>query len=125
MRMRSGLAAAAMCAAMGLAWAYPVPAQDAAPGVPQATRSYSDAELKSFAVAALEVQRINDVYLPKLKSAASPEEQKQVEKTALAEMIKAVEKEGMTVEKYKEIMSQAEANPEVAERVIQHIRNVQ
>jgi hypothetical protein len=32
-----------------------------------------------------------------------------------------VEKEGMSVDKYKEIMSQAKANPAVAERVQKHI----
>lgn len=125
MRIRSSFVAAAVCAAMGMAGAPAASAQGTAPKAQQPAPSYSDAELKSFAVAALEVQRINDAYLPKFKSASSPEEQKQVEKTATAEMIKAVEKEGMSVEKYKEIMNQAQSNPEVAERVMQHIKKVQ
>jgi hypothetical protein len=83
--------------------------------------NYSDSELKTFAVAALEVQRINDAYVQKLESAKSPEEQQQLRQTASQEMVRAVEKEGMSVDKYKEIMSQAKANPAVAERVQQHI----
>jgi hypothetical protein len=57
----------------------------------------------------------------KLESAKSPEEQQQLRQTASQEMVRAVEKEGMSVDKYKEIMSQAKANPAVAERVQQHI----
>jgi hypothetical protein len=95
------------------------------PNVQQPAPAYSDAELKTFAVAALEVLRINDVYLPKLKMAASPQEQQEVERTASDEMVKAVEKEGMSVARYKEIMSHAEAHPEIAERVIRHMKEAQ
>lgn len=125
MRIRSSVMTVAVCAAMGLAWAPAASAQATPPKAEQPAPSYSDAELKSFAVAALQVQRINDVYLPKLKSAGTPEEQKQVEKTATAEMVKAVEKEGMSVDKYKQIMNHAQSNPEIAERVMQHIKSVQ
>ena len=99
--------------------------QQRAPNVQQPTPAYSDTELKTFAVAALEVLRINDVYLPKLKMAASPQEQQEVERTASDEMVKAVEKEGMSVTRYKEIMSHAEAHPEIAERVIKHMKEAQ
>lgn len=99
--------------------------QQRAPNVQQPTPAYSDTELKTFAVAALEVLRINDVYLPKLKMAASPQEQQEVERTASDEMVKAVEKEGMSVTRYKEIMSHAEAHPEIAARVIKHMKEAQ
>lgn len=97
------------------------PAERSAPGL--SAPSYSDSELKSFAVAVLEVQRINNDYVPKLESAKSPEEQMQIRKTASQEMVRAVEKEGMSVEKYKEIMSQAETNPAIAERVKAHMQS--
>ncbi len=93
------------------------------PPAQQSASSFSDSELKSFAVAVLEVQRINDTYVPKLQSAQSPEEQQQLRQTASQEMVRAVEKEGMSVDKYKEILSQAQADPAVAERVKQHMRN--
>lgn len=125
MTLQSRLLLLMFCAAIGGAWAPATTAQPASPGVPQAAPSYSDAELKTFAVAALEVLRINDLYLPKLKMATTPEEQRQVEKTATDEMVKAVEKEGLTVDKYKEIMTHAEANPEVAERVMKHMKDAQ
>ena len=92
------------------------PAEQAAPG-------YSDSELKSFAVAVLEVQRMNDTYVPKLESAKSPEEQQQLRQTASKEMVRAVEKEGMSVDKYKAILSDAQTNPAVAERVKEHMKS--
>jgi len=128
---RYPLFAAIFCAAIGTASASAALAQAApgvprpAPGAPQTAPAYTDAELKTFALAALEVLRINDVYLPKLKMAATPEEQRQVEKTATDEMVKAVEKEGLSVAKYKEIMTHAEANPEIAERVVKHMKEAQ
>lgn len=91
----------------------------------QSAPSYSDAELKSFAVAAIEVKRIHDAYAPKFESAASSEEQQQVQQTASQEMIRAVEKEGISVEKYEEIAGQVKANPAVAERVREHLRSTQ
>jgi hypothetical protein len=125
MRIRSSFLAMTVCAAMSFGGAPSTFAQGGAPNVQQPARSYSDDELKSFAVAALQVQRINDSYLPKLKTASTPEEQKQVEKVATDEMVKAVEKEGMSVDKYKEIMNQAQSNPEIADRVMKHIKSVQ
>lgn len=86
--------------------------------------SFSDADLKSFVIAALEVERISDTYLPKLKAAKTPEEQQQVENAASREMVKAVENKGISVDKYQEIATEAQANPEIAERVKQHIKDI-
>jgi hypothetical protein len=110
---------------LGAAWIPAASAQNAVPGVQQPAPAYSDAELKTFAVAALEVLRINDVYLPKLKMASTPEEQQLVERSASEEMVKAVERGGISVAKYKEIMNYAESNPEIAERVIKHMKDAQ
>lgn len=117
----TGMGLAPIVAAQTPAPSVPQPA----PGIQQPAPAYSDAELKTFAVAALEVLRINDAYLPKLKMAATPQEQQDVERTASDEMVKAVEKEGLSVNRYKEIMSHAEAHPEVAERVIRHMKEAQ
>lgn len=86
--------------------------------------SFSDADLKSFVIAALEVERISDTYLPKLKAAKTPEEQQQVENAASREMVQAVENKGISIDKYQEIATEAQANPEVAERVKQHIKDI-
>jgi hypothetical protein len=112
---------------LGLAGLFCTPAvfAQAAPKPPagEVAPSYSDDELKSFAVAVVEVQRINDTYVQKLESAASPEEQQQLRQAASQEMVQAVQKEGMSVDKYKAIMSQAQTDPVVAQRVKEHIKN--
>jgi len=80
------------------------------------TAAYSDAELKSFAAAAADVHRINSNYLPQLAE-ATPDEQRQIENRAMRETTRAVEKQGLTSEKYDEILTAAQSKPEVAKKV--------
>jgi hypothetical protein len=98
-----------------LTWAQ----SEQAPAEPS-TAAYSDAELKSFAAAAADVHRINSNYLPKLAE-ASPGEQRQLEKRALQETTQAVEKQGLTSDKYDEILTAAQSKPEVAKKVEQFL----
>ena len=86
----------------------------------QSKAIYSDAELKSFAAAAVDVHRINSSYLPKLAD-ARPDEQRQIEKQALQETTRAVEKQGLTSDKYDEILTAAQTKPEVAKKVEQFL----
>ena len=96
------------------------PAEQAAPAtMPQAT-PYSDEELKSFAAAAVEVHRINSGYLPKMAE-ANPVEQKQLEQQALQETTAAVEKQGLTSDKYDEILSAAQTRGDVAKKLEQYL----
>jgi hypothetical protein len=81
---------------------------------------YSDAELKSFAAAAVEVHRINSAYLPKMAEADS-DQQRQLEQKALRETTAAVEKQGLTSDKYDEILSAAQTRSEVAKKVEQYL----
>ena len=109
-------------AALTLAWAPLAPAQASSPPLAaQSAGSFSDEELKSFALAAVEIHMINETWLPKLQTATSPEERQEVQKSASAQMQRAVETKGMTIERFEEILSQARANPEVADRVRQHL----
>jgi hypothetical protein len=113
-------------AALGISWTAVAPAQapQTAPAIPQQqpAASYTEAELKSFAVATLDVQRIRNVYLPKLEAAATPVEQQQVRDAATSEMVQAVKKAGMTVDKYSEISAQARQSPQIAEQVQRHLQ---
>jgi len=80
----------------------------------------SDTELKSFAAAAAEVHRINSAYLPKMAEAA-PDQQRQLEQQALEETTAAVEKQGLTSDKYDEILSAAQTRNEVAKKVEEYL----
>lgn len=121
---RPQLTLAAAISALGMCWMPAASAQ--APSAPpmeaqQPSSSYSDAELKSFAVAALDVQRIRDTYLPRLHAAATPEEQQKVRIEASNQMVQAVEQRGLSVDKYTEIARQAQARPEIAEQIQRHV----
>ena len=90
---------------------------------PKQASSYSDAELKSCALAARNVQRIKDVYLQKLEAAKTPEQEQEVRKAAAGEMARAIESEGMTVGQYTQIANQVQESPELAKRVQEHVKN--
>jgi len=113
-------------AVLGASWVPVVSAQ--APGSPavqppQQASSYSDSELKSFALAALNVQRIRNLYLPRLDAAKTPEQEQEVRKAATDEIVQAIEGEGMTVRQYREISTQVQQSPELAKRVQEHVRD--
>ena len=113
-------------AVLGASWAPIASAQ--APGAPaveppQQTSSYSDNELKVFALAALNVVRIRNLYLPKLEAAKTPEQEQEVRKAAAGEMARAIESEGMTVGQYTQIANQVQESPELAKRVQEHVKN--
>jgi hypothetical protein len=113
--------------ALGIAWAPLALAQAAPPSAitaPQSGTDFTDADLKSFAVAVVHVSQINDTYLPIYQAAKTPEEQQLVEMKATDEMVQAVKNQGMTVEKYQEILTHAKSNPQVANRVDQLIKEM-
>ena len=109
-----------MLAWVGIAGAPLTWAQSEQTPTEPSTATYSDAELKSFAAAAVDVHRINSTYLPKLAE-ASADQQRQIEKQALQETTRAVEKQGLTSDKYDEILSAAQSKPEVAKKVEQFL----
>ena len=104
-----------------LAW---VPLTMAQVGQPRVDppASFSDAELKSFAGIVVQVRRLADNYNPKLEAAQTIREQRQVELAATDEMTRAVTQEGMTVERYQEILKRSLTDPEIVNRIKQHIK---
>lgn len=84
--------------------------------------SFSDTELKSFAAIVVEVRRLADTYNPKLEAAPTIREQQQVELAATDEMTRAVTQEGMTIERYQEILKRSLTDPEIGNRIKQHIQ---
>jgi hypothetical protein len=79
--------------------------------------NYSDAELKSFADAALEVKHIKEIYLPKMQAVEDEREQEKLKQAALKEIAQAVEQRGLKLDKYQEILAAALTRPELAQRV--------
>ena len=116
----------AVGAALGIA-APAASAQSVQPAVAQSssstapTPSFSDAELKVFAAAVIDVQRVTDTYLPKLKAATTIQDQQKVEETASAEMTRVVESRGMTATRFSQILELTKVSPQLADRVRWHI----
>lgn len=122
MNIRSGFIAIAAATLLTVA---PTASAQAIESPPDASvPAYSDTELKTFAVAVLEVQRLNEAYSAKLQAASTPEEQEVVVKTATNQMTEVVEKNGMSVDRFTQILSHAQRNPDLADRVRRHMQDV-
>jgi hypothetical protein len=85
----------------------------------------SDAEVKTFAGIVAETRRIADAYNAKRDAAQTVREQQQVELAASDELTRAVTQEGMTVERYQEILKQTLSDPDLSARVKQHVKEAQ
>lgn len=108
----------------GAAWLPLSVADYSQSGSEPSSASFSDADLKAFVLAAIHVQRISEIYSERLEDAKTPEEQQNVKQAATSEMVKAVETEGISVDKYQEIANQAQTDQDVAERLKQQIENI-
>lgn len=98
----------------------PAVAQSSSP-LPAPIPSFSDTELKVFAAAVVDVQRVTDAYMPKLKAATTIEDQQKIEETASAEMTRVVENRGMTATRFSQILELTKVSPQLADRVRWHI----
>lgn len=126
MKLRTFATTAIATAVLGLAAPFAT-AQSVRPVVAQTTSpvpspSFSDTELRVFAVAVVGVQRVTDTYMPVLKRATTIQEQQKVEDTASAEMARVVENQGMTVSRFAQILDLTKVSPELANRVRWHIQ---
>lgn len=125
MKRASIIAVAAAAIAAGPAWmsaaaaqGYGAPTQQQ----PQQQPSFSDAELQTFAEAAMEVQQINQEYQPQMQQAQTPEEQQSIREEATEKMVEIIEQKGLSVEQYNEIASAAQSDPETAEKINSYLR---
>jgi uncharacterized protein DUF4168 len=96
------------------------PADPSAQSEQPSSGSYSDQELRSFAVAVLEVERIKSSYAPKL--AQNLREQAQVKQAASLELLMALKQQGMSVDKYQEMLASVQSNPQLADKVNDYLK---
>jgi hypothetical protein len=112
-------AVAALALIAGAAWS-PALAEAPTTTPPQAPAdrpAVSNDQLKSFAVASLEVERISQEYAPKLQAAKTPADQESVRQEATEKMVDAVQKKGLSVEEYRRIAIAARADPQIAHQI--------
>lgn len=118
-----GLAVASISPAAAQSGASSSPAKPGASEQGQA--QYSDEDLKAFAVAALEVRQIRESYTPKVQQADTPQKRQEISKEATDKMVEAVEKHGLSAQKYNNIYSASQNDPSLADRVNKHLRDAQ
>ena len=111
------LAALALAAGAALAPAAYAESETTPQQAPAPRPNVSTEQLKSFAVASLEVDRISQQYAPKLQAAKTPADQEAVRREATAKMIDAVKQKGLSVDDYRRIAIAARANPDLAREI--------
>ena len=87
-------------------------------------QTYSDADLKTFAEALLEVERISNAYQPRLEAAKNLGEEERVHQAALKEVTTVLAQKGMSIDKYKEIVVVAQNDPDVAQRIREQLKKI-
>jgi hypothetical protein len=114
----AGLLAVAIAAA-GIGAAAAVAQETAPEAVPAPSQQeFEEPKLRSFAVAFLEVSKVNQEYQPQLQAATDPQEQKRIRDEAGGKMVEAVENtDGISVEEYSQIIAQAQTDPELAQQI--------
>ena len=108
-------AALAAVALMALA-SQPAYAQDAEPPA-RAAPQITDQQLQNYAVAALEVDKVNKTYQPLINKAPTREEQKTLYDKATQEMAEVIQNSGLSVEQYNQITTLVQSNPEISNEV--------
>ena len=97
-----------------------VQAQEAAPdaSTPAEQRAISDQELRTFAKAYVEFEKIRAEYAPKVGTATTPQEKGAVEQEAVVKFSKALEKEGLTLQQYGALFHTVSADQQLREKVL-------
>lgn len=118
-------AAAIAAAALVLGFGGPSPAPAGEPsGLELAqSASFTDDQLQSFAMAALEVREIRASYVEQMQTAESEEQRQQLAEEANAEMVEAVrETPGITIEDYNAIIEASADDPQLSQRIDEHMQ---
>jgi hypothetical protein len=94
-------------------------APQAAPATPGApTADFTDEKLRSFAMAFIEVDKVNRTFSEQVEAAPSDTEKQELREEAGRKMVEAVEgTDGITAEEYGSIMNAAQADPELVARI--------
>jgi hypothetical protein len=89
-----------------------------APASAQTGPEFSDAQLRSFVVAAVAVDGLIRQWNPRIQGAESAEQAAELREQANAELVEAITRtEGMTVEQYQAIGQAAQADPDLKARI--------
>ena len=83
----------------------------------QSQNGFSDAELRSFAAAAVAVHDIRNAFLLRAAAVSDEDELEQLKRAAAAHMTAAVQQQGMSVARFAEILGAAQNDDALASRI--------
>ncbi|WP_444928797.1 DUF4168 domain-containing protein [Microbulbifer sp. SSSA002] len=106
------LAVLAILFSVPLAFAQPASSQANTPKA-----AFSEPQLKQFADAYRSIVMLSREYAPKLKAAADIKEAEAINQEAQGKMIAAIEKAGLSKNKYQEIANSIKSNPDLLDKV--------
>ena len=99
-----------------------VRAQAPSPSPSISARDLSDQKLDAVATALQRVASLRKDYGQRIAEAEAPAEKERIVAEANKELAKAVTEQGLSVDEYASILDAARDNPEVREKLFQHVR---
>ncbi len=122
MMKRLALRNVMLAALMGLVslWLAPKAHTQQPPSQPESGQQakVSDQELKAFAKAYVEYHKVRQRYESSLNTAKDPAEKEKIQKEGNQKAKEAVEKQGLSVEKYNRIFAAINANEELRKKAL-------
>lgn len=116
-QLLAGIAGVVMLTGAGLA---DVHAQQQAPQQqPAMPTELSQAQIETFADAALEVQRVQQEYDAQAQSTENPEDLAQLQQQAQLDAQKAIEDQGMSLDEYTAILQAANQDPQLYAMIVE------
>ena len=97
-------------------------AQSPGPGPSTSAPDLSDQKLRAVAAALERVASLQQDYRQRIAETEAPADKERIVAEANSELTKAVTEQGLSVEEYTSILDAARDNPEVRDKLIQHIR---
>jgi hypothetical protein len=91
--------------------------QQPAPSVKTQQSAVEDKDIQAFANAASDVEQVQRKWIPTIAKLPDGAAQKKAQEQAMGEMVQAVQKNGLSVDKYNQIVELAQANPEIHRKI--------
>ena len=85
------------------------------------SKGIGDSDLRAFAKAYIEFEKIRGEYEPRLNTANSQQEKVAVQQEAVAKLNKAAESEGLTMQQYGALYQTVSVDPQLREKVLRLI----
>jgi hypothetical protein len=83
-----------------------------------------EVQIRSFARAYVEVQKIREFYKPQLDTTQDPEKANEIEREARSKISEAIVKEGLTLDSYRQLVQTANADEALRKRIMELINEV-